>query len=179
MQVNIYTLIISVVTFVISAAVTFYIKDYLQKRSEYGKLRKKLEKIAGKHASVLYSPGPGASIGIGPQIFKIIDIDQHGITLQNELQTIFIPPAKVIQSEMILPCDDFENAKLSKMKKDFEDIAEAMFPAMFEKMFPAMMDAIKNQVVEEEGEIGFAIGVKIQKILQDEGYQIKKIEGKE
>ena len=176
MEVNIYTLIISIVTVVISTGVTFYVKDYLQKWSDYNKLRKKLEKIAGKHARVLYSPGHGANIGMGPQLFEIIDSDTQGITLRNELQTVFIPATKLIQSEMTLPCDDFENAKVSKMKKEFENMAEAMFPAMFNKMFPALKEAIEFDFLEEEGEFSAVMGFKIQKILKDEGYEIKKIE---
>ena len=53
MQVNIHTIIISITTAVLTLPVTFYIKDYLQKRSDYNKFRRKLEKFAGKCANVL------------------------------------------------------------------------------------------------------------------------------
>lgn len=75
---------------------------------------------------------------------------------------------------MILPCEDYEKNKLERMKKDFENMADAMFPAMFKKMFPAMMDAIREQMLEEEGEINAIIGLKIQNVLKDKGYEIKK-----
>lgn len=85
MEVNIYTIIISITIAVLTFAVTFYIKDYLQKRSDYNKLRKKLEKFAGKGANVLYSTGSGTGIGMGPKYLKLLIT----IKMALHLKTIF------------------------------------------------------------------------------------------
>ena len=83
----------TIATIVVTVAVTFYIKDYLQKRTEYAKLRKKLQKIAGKEAEILYAVSEFGSNAF--QTYTITEIDEHGVTIQNALQTIFIPAAKL------------------------------------------------------------------------------------
>lgn len=170
MQIDLLEVGIFFVTLIVTVAVTFYIKDFFQKKSEYSKLRKKLERIAGKHATIIYnvpgSSGPGSS-----QLFKITDIDEHGITINNELQTIFIPVAKLIKSEMILPCDDYDNVKAAKLKKDMEQMMEAMMPAL--------MNSIRKNFLEEmmmeKGEMSAVIGFKIQQVLSEEGFKITKV----
>ena len=168
MQIDLAPVLIFLVTTIVSVAITFYAKDYFQKKLEYSKLRKKLEKIAGKHATILYQG----------QLSKIIEIDEHGITVQNELHTIFVPARKLLESEMILPCENYEKAKISKLRKDMEEHMDALMPAMFDRMFPAMMKAIQENFIEdmfeERSEVSAVIGVKIQKVLQEEGFEIKK-----
>jgi len=178
MQIDLIPILIFLITTAASVAVTFYIKDYIQSKSEYSKLRSKLEKVAGKNATVIYGGegfGPGTT-----QLYKIIDIDSHGITLQNELVTIFVPAKKLLQSEMIVPCDNYEKKKLEKTKRDMEEYMDSLIPSIFDKLFPALEKAMKENFLEdiksEEGEVSAIIGIKIQKILSEEGYVIKKLE---
>ena len=159
----------------VSVAVTFYIKDYLQKRADYAKLRKKLEKIAGKNATVIYFPERGGMSSIGAGLYRIIEIDEHGITLRNELQTVFVPVAKLLQAEIILPCDDYEEARLARLKKDMEDLADAMVPAMIDRMLPAFVEAVEKEMAADDTEISMIIGLKIKRLLEDEGYEIRKL----
>jgi hypothetical protein len=164
----------------ISVALAFYIKEFLQKRNTYSSLRKKLERIAGKNALVIYNPGAG--LGMGPQLFKIANVDNHGVMLENELHTVFVPAAKLIESEMILPCSNYEKARLDKARKDFEEMADTLVPAMVNKMIPQMFNVMREYILEEfvqeEGEFSAVVGIKIQKALEAEGYTIKKIPSK-
>lgn len=169
-------MILYIIIGVISVAVGFYIKDYLQRRSDHAKLRTQLETFAGKGAPILYSVGSSGMLSI-PQLYTIKDHDNCGIYLKNDLHTIFIPASKITQSEIILPCENYEKAKLMKMKEELEKTLEVMMPVLFNKMFPAMMDAIKDQIIEEDGEIGVLMGVKVQQVLKEEGYEIKKVKG--
>ena len=114
--INISTLIVGLIALIGTIVITFYVKDFLQRKQEYKRLREKLEKIAGRNATILFCPS-GGGIGGGLQEFKIIDIDGSGITLKNELHTIFIPPNKLLQTEMILPVDNYEKLKHEKLKK--------------------------------------------------------------
>lgn len=165
-------IIITIFTGAMSVALAFYIKEYLQKRSNFSNLRKKLDQIAGKNAFVIYNPGHG--IGMGPQLYKIIAIDQHGVTLKNEIHTIYVPASKLIDSDIVLPSDDYDNARLAKMKKDFEEIADSIVPPMMEKMIPVMRNVFIEEFMEEGGEFSAVIGIKIQRALESEGYEIIK-----
>jgi hypothetical protein len=172
--INITTLIVGLITLVGTVIITFYVKDYLQRKLEYKQLRRKLEKIAGKNATILYCPS-AVGLGAGLQEFKIIDIDGSGITIKNELLTVFIPPNKLLQTEMILPDDDYETLKAKKVKKDMEQLYDAMMPAIFNKMLPEMINAIEENMIQERGELSMVIGMKIAKVLESEGItKIKK-----
>jgi hypothetical protein len=170
------TIIISIITAIVTFAIIFYLKDFLQRRSNFIKLKNKLERIAGKGAPVIYSPGTG--IGFGPQLFKIKNFDVDGILLENEMHTVFIPAAKLINTEMIVPTDDYDNMRKKKLKKDFDEIADAMIPVMFQKMIPAIKDIMANELLGDEGEIGIALGMKFEKLIKEEGLEIKKLNKK-
>ena len=175
MEIDLLRTILFLVTTITAVAVSFYVKDFLQTRNEYKKLRKKLEKVAGKKAEILYS-GPGVGAG---QTFTISEIDNHGITIENELQAIFVPAKKLLQSEMVVPCKSYEDKKLEKMKRDTEQFMDTMLPAMFDRIFPAMVSAMEEHFQEElmndRGGVSAIIGVKIQKVLSEEGFEIKKL----
>ena len=179
MEITFFSLLLPIISAAVIVALTFYLKEYLQKRAELSKLRKKLEDIAGKNSTIVYSPGPGVAPGIGAQLFKIIDTDQHGVTLKNELQEIFVPAAKLIQSDIILPCDEYDKARIAKVKKDMEEFADAIVPAMFKKMIPAIKEVVAEEFLDEGGEFGAIIGIKIEKALQDSGYEVRKVKSED
>lgn len=177
MEISFVQILVTIVVGAISVALTFYIKEYLQKRREYKVFKDKINSIAGKNSTVLYCPEGGKSA----DLFKIIDIGSRGITFQNELQTIYVPVSKIIKSEMILPCDNYNKARIEKLKREIEENFDILFPALFEKIFPPMIDGFKKYFIEEmmeedETEISGAILFKFQKFLKDEGYDIKKID---
>jgi hypothetical protein len=167
--------IISIAVGGISVAIAFYIKEFLQKRSDFNKFRKKIERIAGKNATILYS-----GTGIGQQMFKIIDIDEHGLVLKDELQTIYVPVSKLINSDVILPVDNYDTAQLEKLKRDMQRFSKALMPAMFEEMFPAMIDGFKklfqDELLDDKSDFSMIIGMKITNLLSEEGYEIRKLD---
>ena len=176
-NIGIVEIVIAIVSLVVAAAITFYIKDWYQKRRDYNQLIEKINKIAGKGAKVIY-----AVPGIGSDLYKIESIDSSGIFLKSEVQSIFLPIKKVLESEIILPADDYLHQKKEKMKKDFEEVADTIFPVMFDKMFPPMLEAIQTNFIdklEPGGEIDAIIGVRITKALKDHGLEIKQIESKD
>ena len=46
---------------------------------------------------------------------------------------------------------------------------DAMMPALFEKMVPAMMEIVQESMIEEKGELSMVIGMKIARVLEEEG----------
>ena len=171
--INITTLIIVLITLIGTTVVTFYVKDYLQRKRENEQLREKLERIAGRNAKILFCPSGG-----GLQEFKIIDNDKNGITIENALHKVFIPSKKLLHTEMILPVERYEELRLEKLKKDMNNTFDAMMPILFDKMMPAMMDAVKESMIEEEGEFSMVIGMKIAKFLEEDSEIKKKIKGR-
>lgn len=151
-----------IITTVVSVAITFYMKDFLQKKSEYKKLKKKLEAVAGRNAYIVYT---GTGSGVGSNLYKITDIDEGGVTLKNSLQTIFIPPKLLLNSAMIVPEDNYEELKKEYQAKEIEVVAEAMFQPLLEKM----MESIETEITQDNGELSSRIEIRVIQILEAKG----------
>lgn len=173
MTFDLATVVISVLASVVASVtvtgLTFYLKEYLQGRSDYGKVKQKLAEIAGKGAKVVYSVGSG--LGMGAQVYRIEDFDREGVTLRNEVQTVFVPASKLVQSDWIIPSEKYEEAKLAIGKQDVSNMLDAMFPAMLERM----KQGIEEAMLSEGGDLSAVIGVKVRKALKEEGLEIKQI----
>lgn len=155
-------LIVFIVTTVTSVAITFYLKDFLQKKSEYRKLKRKLEIVAGRNAYIVYT---GAGSGAGSSLYKITDIDEGGVTIKNSLQTIFIPPQLLLHSAMIVPEENYEEIKKEYQAKEIEMVAEAMFQPLMDKM----VTSLEGDLVEKESSLGASIEIRVIQILEDKG----------
>ena len=153
--------VIGVITFGASTAFAFYIKDALQRRSDFRKLKRKLDRIAGKRAVVLY-PSPT----LGYRLFKIEEIDKHGVTLKNDLETIFIPPAKLLRSEIVLPCDNYGRVKLAHIKNEAVTTMNVLAPAMF--------DSFKRYLTADDSEFDAIFAIKFRRFMKNEGFPISK-----
>jgi len=163
---------ISIITLVGTTALTFFLKDLLQRYLYYRKLRSKLDNIAGVRASVLYENLE----------YKIITIDQQGIVLKSDLQTIFIPIKKALENILVIPGDYYEKVKEGmeqelhmKMKARVLDMMDDMMDQMLPKMFAKIKEQLTLEMMEDETELSMVVGMKITKILQDEGMELKKV----
>jgi|TARA_R110000851_G_scaffold317770_1_gene481363 hypothetical protein len=147
---------------VVSVAITFYLKDFLQNKSEYKKLKKKLEAVAGRNAYIVYT---GAGSGVGSNLYKITDIDEGGVTLKNSVQTIFIPPQLLLYSAMIVPEENYEELKKEYQAKEIEVVSEAMFQPLFDKM----RESLESDIADDDGELSSRIEVRVIQILEAKG----------
>ena len=95
MEIDILIILAFVLSTAATLAITLFVKSWIQTKLEYRKLRRKLEKVAEKHTHIIYSVNLP---GVGSQLFRIEDVDEHGITLENEMQRIFIPAKKLLKS---------------------------------------------------------------------------------
>lgn len=93
-------LLISIASLVGTTAMTSYLTDHIQRQLDYRKLRSKLDNFAGLQAVVLF----------GDTKYRIQSIDRHGIVMQNELQTIFVPIKKALDNVIALPSDTYDAA---------------------------------------------------------------------
>ncbi|XPF93216.1 hypothetical protein ACM9HF_14460 [Colwellia sp. RE-S-Sl-9] len=151
-----------VVTTVVTVAITFYLKDFLQKKNEYKKLKNKLEAVAGRNAYIVYT---GAGSGVGSNLYKITDIDEGGITLKNSLQTIFIPPLLLLNSPMVVPDENYETLKKEHQAREVEAVAQSMFQPLLDKM----IEGIETDLSDDEGELSSRIEVRVTQILESKG----------
>jgi hypothetical protein len=93
-------LLISIASLVGTTAMTSYLTDHIQRQLDYRKLKSKLDNFAGLQAVVLF----------GDTKYRIQSIDRHGIVMQNELQTIFVPIKRALDNVIALPSDSYDAA---------------------------------------------------------------------
>jgi hypothetical protein len=136
---NIQETIITIVVGAISVAISFYLKDFMLQKQQYKKLRAKLEKIAGKNARVIYGKD---------ETLKITEIDESGVTLENDFKTIFVPTAMLLQTEMILPSDKYD--MLIKEKENEKEKRQAQ---LFLEEMKTGMPTIFNDSLQEQNKM--------------------------
>lgn len=126
---NLQEIVITIVIGAISVAVSFYLKDFLLQKQQFRKLRAKLEKIAGKNATVIYEKD---------EVFKLKEIDESGVILENEMKTIFVPTDMLLQTQMILPSDRYTELKKEKELEKETRMAKIILEEM-KNVFPSML----------------------------------------
>ncbi len=162
MEFTFIKILLVIVTTVISVAVTFYLKDYLQGKKEFKKLKNKLETVAGRNAYIVYT---GAGSGVGSNLYKIVGIDEGGVTLKNSIQTIFIPPKLLLNSAMIVPDENYEKLKDDYRAKEIESVVEAIYQPLMAKMF----EGIESDLKDDDGELSSKIELRVVQVLEAKG----------
>jgi hypothetical protein len=140
---------------------TFYIRGLLQERSEYGKLREKLESIAGKNAMIVYE---GVS-SVGDTLYKITDFGKNGITIENSFHKVFIPAGKVLQMEIVLPVDDYKERKDAFEKQQIEKVSKALFEPLMEQM----KENFEKELERPDGELSGPLRSSVIVLLEEKG----------
>ena len=159
----------TVVALVIAATISLYVKDWCERRWEYKKLKEKVETIAGIGARVIHDG----------RMYKIESIESEGLTLKGEIATVFIPIVNVLESEIILPVDNYEEAKIELAKKEMKEMSEVLIPMLRDEMMPALMDSVKEYIVgklEPGEELDAILGVRVRKALEESGYRVEKVD---
>jgi len=163
-------LLIAVLSVIIGVPVTFCLKDFLVKRSNYKKFKEKLEKIAGVKAEILY-PGATLGIGTGARTFRIMEISKQGLVLQDKMNTIFVPIEKVLQTDILLPAEDFETLRRERMKKDAREAIDAVFPPMMDKI----KEFLVTELLDDATELSAVVGLRVTSQLKQAGVDTSAI----
>ena len=94
---------------------------------------------------------------------------------------MFVPANEVLNSEIILPCDDYQRARIEKHKQDMEEFADTLVPALFGKMVPVMQQYMEEKFLEEVGDFSVFIALRVQKTVNDtlkeRGLKFDKLDG--
>lgn len=169
MEFDIGSLITAIIIAALSLPITFYIKEWLQKKSDRKNMREKLERLSGKNAQIVYTLG--GELDIGPQLFTITEIMSDGVTIENELHKVFVPMEQFINNEIILPVKNYETVKEKMQLKEFEKSWDLLFPKLIEKAKQTMV----NEMGTEGTEINAVIGIQVKKAIQEAGYEIRQV----
>lgn len=146
---------IGVITTVIATGITFYIKDYLKERAKFRKFKEKLEQIAGKNAEVLI-PNVG--------LVKMIEINKQGIIVESQLCKIFIPMEKVMQTEISLPFENYDEVRKELTVKNLKESLDLMFPPLMDKL----KEVFVKEFLDSESELNAVVALQVKSVLQDE-----------
>lgn len=161
MTVDLTSIAVTVVTSAVTVVIAFYVKDFLSDRAAYSKLRKKLENVAGKQATIVYA-GAGDMGGI---LYKITDISKEGIVIENTVHKIFLPIAQVLRLPIILPVDDY---KTMREKYEKESI-EKMSGALFEPILNKLEESLEQNITQPDSDISASIEHKVISVLEVKG----------
>ena len=121
-------IIISIIVVIITTAITFFLKDQLQRYLDYKKLKAKLANVAGVAAYVIY----------GGNRYRIGAIDRHGILLESDAENIFIPINRALENTVTIPSDDYDQIKRKVEEDEHEKVKARMLDAM-DSMFPNIL----------------------------------------
>lgn len=146
---------IGVTTAVVATGITFYMKDYLKERAKFRKFKEKFEQIAGKNAEVLI-PNVG--------LVKIIEINKQGITAKSQLCKIFIPMEKVMQTEISLPLENYDEMRKELAVKNMKESLDLMFPPLMDKL----KEVFVKEFLDSESELNAVVALQVKSVLQDE-----------
>jgi hypothetical protein len=136
-------LLISIASLVGTTAVTSFLTDHIQRQLDYRKLRAKLDNFAGLQAVVLF----------GDTKYRIQSIDRHGIVMQNELQTIFVPIKKALDNVIALPSDSYDTMATKSGINPYAPVELQMSQMMDELLaqrFSALLDRVKQDFTSDD-----------------------------
>lgn len=161
MTIEVTDVVVPVIASIITVILAFFVQGFLSDRSSYQKLRAKLDSIAGKNATIVYT-GAG---NVGGTLYKIVEIGKEGIFIENPVHRIFLPISQVLQLPIILPVDDYKSLKEAHEKEEIERASNALFEPLFEKIEAS----IESNVAQPNSEISNSIEAKVIQILDEKG----------
>lgn len=174
-DINFTTVVLSVVTSSFGVAIAFYVKDYLEQRGAYRRLRARLERIAGKNAVVVYE-NPKSTPGTATaSLYRIQEFDADGVVLKNDLHTIFVPIQAVLEEDIILPCEDYEKEIHKREREEITRFVDNMFPEMMKKIIETMKQELVKEFSSQGTEFNALIGVQVIRTLEENGFELRKL----
>ena len=173
-SIDLTTVAISVIASSFGVAIAFYIKDYLERRGAYKRLKARLEKAAGKNAMVIYE-NPQSTVGVPKaMLYKIESFDEEGVTLKNKFHTVFIPIDAVLNQDIIIPCDNYEDVIHTHEQEEVGRFLNTFMP----QVFHAVTDTLKKEFISEGTELNAVVGVKVVNALREAGIEVKQLPSK-
>jgi hypothetical protein len=158
--------LISIVSLISTTALTYFMTDRLQQHLEYRKLKTKLDNFAGLQAIVIFENSK----------YKILSVDNHGIVMQNEMQTIFIPIRKALENVIALPSDRYDTLKdrgdkhtYEKTKSQFLQVMDELVDQIFPKLATRIKQEFMTDIMQEQTDVHFALRMLLARLLEAEG----------
>jgi hypothetical protein len=169
------TVAVAVVGSSFGVAIAFYVKDYLEGRAAYRRLRARLERIAGKNATVVYESPQSTQIAPKATLYRIQEFDADGVVLKNDLHTIFVPIQAVLDEDIILPCDNYEDEIRKREREEMNRFMDLLLPEMMKRIFQTMKQELTKEFGSQGTELNAVIGIQVTKALQESGLEVRKL----
>lgn len=170
-KVQLVQIALSILVAIVGTAVAFYVKDYQERKALFRKLKSKLEKIAGRNAKVIYKD----------EVYRLVEFDEGGVMLQNDMKSVFLPTGMLLQNEMVLPTDDYERKKKEKEKeqeaKELEMFKSVIGEQYLESLFSKLTSQFDVEFEETRNERKKQREFE-QRLLELLKFMVHRIEGK-
>jgi hypothetical protein len=176
-SVDLTTVVLSVVASSFGVAIAFYVKDYLEQRGAYRRLRTRLERIAGKNATVVYESPQSTQIAPKATLYRIQEFNADGVVLKNDLHTIFVPIQAVLDEDLILPCENYEEEIHRREREEVTRFMNFLLPEMTSKIIQTMKQELAKELGSQGTELNAIIGVQVTKALQESGLEVRRLPG--
>jgi hypothetical protein len=161
------TVVAGVLTAVVGGWLVFYLNGRLQRRSDYRQLKEMVDNVAGR----------GATVIVAGRKYQIESFDRRGLVLNSAKQRVFIPVQRVSQNEIWVPSPEYERVVQTEEQEAHEKAMERMrsiFDEMIDEMLPRIMSKMKDELLEDGGELNAVIGLRVKKALAEDGFTIEK-----
>lgn len=169
------TIVVTVIASSFGVAVAFYVKDYLEGRAAYRRLRSRLERIAGKNATVVYESPQSTQIAPKATLYRIQEFDADGVVLKNDLHTIFVPIQAVLDEDIILPCENYEDEIHKRGREEMNRLMDILLPEMMKRILLTLKQELSREFGSQGTELNAVIGVQVTKALQESGFEVRKL----
>lgn len=177
LNVDLTTVVLSVVASSFGVAIAFYVKDFLEQRGAYRRLRARLEHIAGKNATVVYESPQSTQIAPKATLYRIQEFNADGVVLKNDLHTIFVPIQAVLDEDLILPCENYEEEIHKREREEMTRFMEILLPEIMKKIIQTMKNELTKELGSQGTELNAVIGVQIAKVLKENGLEVRRLPG--
>lgn len=165
------SLILAVASVVIGTPIAFFLKDYLVGWMNFRKFRDKLERIAGVNAEILYPTVGGQPFAGITRTFKIVEKTKQGLMLKDSMNTIFVPIEKILNTEIVLPAENYDAARRERMRKDAAEAIEALFPTLMDKI----KEVFVTELLSPDSDLTAVVGVRVVSELKEAGVDTSKL----
>lgn len=184
MELQLIDIFLGVISFLLSTVVGLYLNHKYNERLEYKDFLQRLNKIVGLGGKIMYK------IDNTEGLFQITEINQQGVTLTGFNVTIYVPIDKLMEQEIIVPDQDYdeiiknleeENSLKNQELEEFRQKRIAEIYAYSNRdmiknyLFPELEKMLTESIISDGSPISETLEEKLLEFLKNNGYEIKKV----
>jgi hypothetical protein len=184
MEFELIHIFLSIISFLLTTVVGLYITHKYNERKEYKNFLKRLNNIVGLGGKIIYKNNETY------EIFQIKEISKQGVTLIGFNITVYVPIDKLMEEEIIVPEQDYEeimknlNEENTMKDQELEEFRQKRIAEIYaysnrdmikNYLFPELEKMLSESIIKENSPISESLEEKLLEFLKNNGYNIKKI----